>query len=116
MNRLYVRFAGDNDFFITVKAFVMAIAPKILLGEWENITKEEIVNLFNEHAYSMYALHQSRDIKTKAYIYGGATLQSYLQIETKDVYFDDEIDEFTNFNHDGCMAVLERDDIGYYMM
>jgi len=108
--RLYVRFAGDNDFGQTVKAFIKAIAPKILLGEWGGITKEDIVYLFNEHAFSMYALHQCHSF------HANEKIQSYLKIEVKDVYFDDEIDKFTNYNSDGCLAVLEHDKIGYYIM
>lgn len=110
MNRLYVRFAGDNDFCMTVKAFVKAIAPRILLDVWSDISKEEIVNLFNNHAFSLYALYQCHDLCAKK------DLQNYLKIDSSCVYFDNEIDIFTNFNHDGCLAVLEHDDIGYYIM
>ncbi len=109
-DRIYVRFAGDNDFAQTVKAFVKAIAPRIFLGAWAHISKEDIVNLFNKHAFSLYALYQCHDL------HPDDSLRSYLNIEVKDVYFDEEIDEFTNFNHDGCMASLEFDDIAYYIM
>jgi len=110
MNRLYVRFAGDNDFSNTVEAFVKAVAPNILLDCWQRITKEEIVQLFNDHAFSLYALHQCRKIKADE------GLRSYLELRIEDVYFDDEIDDFTNHNNDGCLAVLEHDGIGYYVM
>jgi len=110
MDRLYVRFAGDNDFCNTVKAFVQAIAPKVLLGEWGNITKEQIVSLFNAHAFSMYALHQSHEISAEE------SIRSYLEIMEKDVYFDSEIDAFNNHKGDGCLAAIEHEGIGYYVM
>jgi hypothetical protein len=113
MDRLYVRFAGDNDFCNTVKAFVQALAPKVLLGEWRewgDVTKADIVRMFNAHAFSMYALHQCHT-KTP-----DESLRTYLQIEEKDVYFDAEIDAFTDHNGDGCLACLGYDDIEYYVM
>jgi hypothetical protein len=110
MKRLYVRLAADNDFIITMRAFVMAIAPNVLLGYWGNVTKEEIVKLFNDNAFSLYALHQCHTLHAEEY------LRSYIQIKVENVYFDDEIDNFTNHNSDGCMAVLEQDDIKYYTM
>ena len=114
---LYVRFAGDNDFRKTVKAFVEAIAPRVLLGDFPEITKEDIVMLFNKHAYSLYELHQRHTISAEEEgCYQKEPLRDYLQIEIKDVYFDDEAKEFTNYNSDGCMAVLEHDGIEYYIM
>jgi hypothetical protein len=111
MGRLYVRFAGDNDFSTTVKAFVEAIAPRVLLGEWGDITKEEIVKLFNDSAYVLYTLHQKHNLKIDS-----SDLTTYLMITVKDIYFDDEVDNFTNYNGDGCLAVLEYDKIAYYIM
>lgn len=111
MNRLYVRFAGDNDFGNTVKAFVEAIAPRILLGEW-HVSKQDVARLFNDTAFALYLLHQSRNPTLPDL----RDMRGYLRIEPKDVYFDEEIDAFTNHNHDGCLAVLEHDRIGYYIM
>ena len=116
MKRLYVRFAGDNDFSYTVKAFVKAIAPNIFLNYWKNITKAQIVSLFNEHAYSLYCLHQNRDLPVSEE--KSKRLKEYLHIGENAVYFDEEIDKFTNFNHDGCLAVLihHNNEIQYTIM
>lgn len=110
MNRLYVRFDGDNDFCTTVQAFVEAIAPRVMLGSWKNITKEEIVSLFNLTAFPLYSLHQCFETSAED------RLRDYLEIQVKDVYFDDEIDSFDNYNGDGCLAAIEHDGIGYYVM
>ena len=111
MDRFYVRFAGDNDFCNTVKSFMQAIAPRVLFaGEWRDITKEQVVALFNEHAFSLYALHQCFEVQAED------RLRAYLRIKVGDVYFDDEIDAFDNHNGDGCLAVEQHDGIGYYVM
>ncbi len=105
MKRLYVRFAGDNDFGTTIRAFVEAIAPRIFYEDWKNITKEQIVNLFNATSFSLYCLHQNHT----QFFKGEERLKDYLQIEEKDVMFDDESDDFLNspqVNHDGCLAQL----------
>ena len=110
MNRLYIRFAGDNDFSNTVSAFVKAIAPRILAGS-KNITKAKIVELFNAHAYSLYCLHQAWDFDSNP------DVKEYLKVEEKDIYFDDEVKEYTNFNLDGCLAVANHDNkISYVVM
>ena len=110
MKRFYVRLAGDNDFCNTVKAFMEAVAPRVF-SEWKGITKEAIVNLFNEHAYSLYCLHQSQDGQVAPH------MKNYLIIEVKDVYFDEEIDKFNNHNGDGCLAALMYDNsIQYFIM
>jgi len=107
MNSLYVRFRGDNDFSKTVRAFVEAIAPRILLEDvgWANITKKQVVELFNATAESLFRLHQGR--------LGDLPPPGYLEIDEADVYFGDEFNSFTDFNHDGCLAVLTHDGITY---
>jgi hypothetical protein len=103
-----VRFIGDNDFIYTVTAFMKAIAPRIFNDSWKDITKAEIVSLFNEHAYSLYCLHQTWDLKlTEA---DSKRIKDYLTIDEDHVYFDDEVKEFTNFNHDGCCAYVNWHD------
>lgn len=110
MNKIYIRFPGDNDYCNTVMHFVEAIAPRILLGNWLNITKEEIVELFNNHAYSLYCLHQCYDLNPRN------TIKDYLKISVKDVYFDDEFSSFTDYNHDGCLAYIGQSDIVYVIV
>jgi hypothetical protein len=111
MKQIYIRFAGDNDFITTVQAFVKTIAPRVFF-ENIDITKAKIVELFNEHAYSIYVLHQSNYEKTPR-----EDLKEYLRIEEKDVYFDDEVKEFTDYNHDGCLAqVVYGNDIQYIIL
>ena len=109
MNKIYIRFAGDSDYCNTVMYFVKAIAPRILL-DWSNITKEEIVELFNNHAYSLYCLHQCHDLNPQN------TIKHYLKISVEDVYFDDEFESFTNYNHDGCLAYIGQSDIVYVIV
>lgn len=103
IKRFAIRFSGDNDFIGTLKPFVETLADKIFYGNWSEITKEDIVNLFNEHGYSFYCMYQSHtyepDIKMK----------DYLKIKVSDVMFDEEIDSFTNYNHDGYIAYLDFD-------
>ena len=43
-------------------------------------------------------------------------LRDYLVIQTKDVYFDEEVSSFTNYNHDGCLASLVNGEIQYTVM
>lgn len=110
MDAIYVRFP-DNDFSSTVEAFVKAIAPRVLLpfenstNYWCNITKTQVVELFNETAFSLYSLYQnSFPYKNYKHINN-----SYFKLEEKYVYFGlDEFKTFTNFNNDGCLAYLSR--------
>jgi hypothetical protein len=107
IKKLYVRFAGDNNFCHTVEAFVKAIAPRIFYDSWHNISKKEIVDLFNYSASPLYHLHQNynQSIDEKG------RYESYLQIEEKDVMFNEEIDEFIysgQTNGDGCLAYLNH--------
>jgi hypothetical protein len=112
MKKLYVRFAGDNDFGNVMLAFVKAIAPRIFFEEWADITKEQIVELFNKTSSSLYYLHQSRNPFVR-----DERIEEYLKIETKDVMFEDESDKFFcsgQDNHDGCLAVMDYNcDIDY---
>lgn len=110
MDAIYVRFP-DNDFFVTVEAFVKAIAPRILLpfensrNYWCNITKTQVVELFDETAFSLYSLYQNK-FPYKNYKHVD---NSYFKLEEKYVYFGlDEFKTFTNFNNDGCLAYLSR--------
>lgn len=111
MTRLFVRYAGDNDFITVVTAFVKAIAPRIFLGDgpWESITKAEIVALFNETSGALYMLHQhhSPDVA-----------EISLKIREADVFFDEEFEAIPSWqhNHDGCLAVLSHDDILFYVV
>ena len=111
MRKFFVRFAGDNDFAQTVEGFVKSLAPRIFYGCWDDITKALVVDLFNQHAFSFYALHQCNDFAPEE------RLRDYLKIEEKDVYFDDEVDGFINNNHDGCLAYITHNgDIEYHIM
>lgn len=113
MRRIYVRFPGDNDFISTVKPFVRVIASRIMEEDLQ-LSKAKIVELFNEHAFSLYMLHQSPYMSESGE--EQKRLKDYLKIQEKDVYFDDEIDSFTNYNHDGCMACKLGDGaIEYYV-
>lgn len=53
MRQFYVRFAGDNDFINTVARFVKDIAPQLLIEQRE-ITKAQVVLLFNSTAYALH--------------------------------------------------------------
>lgn len=117
MDAIYVRFAGDNDFGNTVQAFVKSIAPHILLGNWANITKEEVVALFNEHAYSLYVLNQCDRLKDIRDPKDLERTKAYLKIKEDEVYFGmEEFKAFTNWNHDGCLAYIGHDKIVYQIV
>jgi hypothetical protein len=102
MKKFCVRFAGDNDFINTVEPFVKFIAVDVLYNE--SFSKAKIVELFNNHAYSLYILNQSRDKKEDQ------SYKEYLKITEAEVLFDEEIDQFTNWNHDGCLAYLNHNE------
>jgi hypothetical protein len=114
MERIFVRFPGDNDFCNTVQAFVKILAPRILAPRslqgrwggrlekaWGEITKTRIAELFNETAPALYKLHQAHSPHDTA-------PEGYLKITEADVFVDDEFDDIPPgmYNHDGCLAFL----------
>ena len=115
MKRIYIRFPGNNDFINTMCGFVKTIAPNIFLGDWKDITKKEIADLFNTHSGTFYVFYQAYDAqsRTKHHEY-----KDYLQIDERAIYIDEEIDSFTNYNNDGCLAclLLHNGDIQYTIM
>lgn len=112
MKKLYVRFAGDNDYCGIMKIFVQAIAPRIFFEEWKNVTKEQIADLFNKTSSSLYYLYYSSN-----QFMNDKRVEEYLKIETKDIMFENESDEFFysgQANGDGCLATMDyKYDIDY---
>jgi hypothetical protein len=107
MKRLYIRFAGDNDFIRTVISFVKDLGERVFFDNWNNITKSEIVSLFNECAFAYFLINQSdKPILSQEEM---SLHRSYLKIKEKDVYFDEEIDSFEDWNHDGCLIYINPD-------
>ncbi len=100
--KFYVNF-GDNDFHRTTRAFVEVLATRIFFEDWGDITKEQIVELFNAHAYSLYCLHQA-DLGANP----DETYREYLKIKVGKVYFDEEFDAIDPrmFNDEGCLAYI----------
>jgi len=110
MKRFCVRFSGDNDFINTVVPFVKALGAKVFAGYggYDRITKEHIVQLFNDHAYTFYVMYQKYELQ----ILPDERMKGYLQISVKDVYFDDEIQAFCDsgqWNGDGCVAHMDHE-------
>ncbi len=107
MKKIYIRFPGDNDFVNTLSPFVKALAENIFyLRGWENITKEQVVKLFNEHAFAFYSMYQCYKIEADE------AIKDYLKISIKDVYFDDEAQFYldsNDWNQDGYLAQLDHD-------
>lgn len=105
IDAIYVRFA-DSDFQKTVIAFVKAIAHQILLPNKQShatISKQDIVELFNKHAYSLYCLHQALNFKDDL------NCKNYLRIEEKNVFLGmQDFKSFTNWNGDGCLAYINH--------
>lgn len=104
---------SDNDFHLTVNAFLSTIE----LGERqinnynripmeERYTKERIVELFNRCADSIYWMCQNgftyemRPFKLNNY-------KDYLKIEERHVFINSEVDEKKYQDNDGCFHFIE---------
>ena len=108
-DKILIRFSGDNDFINTMIPFTKAIGEMVLL---ENIklSKSDIVSLFNKHGYSFYVMYQSFGKED-------TSIKEYLFLNEKDVYFNEEVDAFTNQNHDGCVVYLNYNcDLEFYVV
>lgn len=86
-----IRFA-NNDFYNTVTAFLRNLVNEFSCS-WEytpTYTKEDIVELFNKSAPGLYWLCQNGlQYKTDLGVDG------YLKINVNNVYFDEEVTNYT---------------------
>ena len=114
--RICVRFAGDNDFINVVQPFTLQLGYKVYVTkEWADITKTQIVELFNITSWAYYLMYQTRE----AYFNDSRNYKQYLQIDTKCVLFDDEIDKFQDsgqWNGDGCVVYMRDDVLCHYII
>ena len=100
MKRVGIDFA-DNDFAITTRAFV-----QMLLNAYQNdpekiesFDKYNIVLMFNEMSWGLYTLFQDRDfpynnVDWETVDRNERRTRQYLTIEKKDVFFDEEVDDY----------------------
>lgn len=91
MRVLGIRF-GDNDFYHTIVNFLKLFGES-RADHFNNMTKSDIVELFNSISGGIYWISQNgksyEDCRDKEF-----PNYSYLKIEEKHVYFDDEVYDF----------------------
>lgn len=103
---------GDNDFTTIYRVFGEAIQDILTDPTYrKEITKDSIIELWNQSCYGLYVLFQNR------LEYGNVIERThtgkYLQLDLQDihrVYFNEEVDEYLNeIKMDGNMEVLYID-------
>lgn len=104
---LCIRFAGDNDFTHVVEAFTRIVAP-LWFDEERPLTREMIAYTFNKMMYSLYCLH-NLDYDADG---DPRNLEGYLRGPT--ILVGEEIQQFHNWNGDGCIASKQGETIVYY--
>jgi len=91
---------GDNDFGNTLRPFVQVLLDAYNWGSdtAKNLTKEKVVELFNESSWGLYLLFQHRHGWT---VYEGT--KDYLKIDINHVLTDKEVDEYflQTWRHNG---------------
>lgn len=87
---------GDNDFGLTLSAFIRLLAENSRSEGQIPETKVKIVELFNRSAPGIYWVAQNRLQYNPNW-----DPSTYLQIGEEDVYVDDEVDEFINSDRVG---------------
>ena len=105
-----IRFS-DNDFFTTVIKF-LTILHETGIDNYEELTKEKIVDLFNKSALGIYYLCQNR------LTYDTRMPDTYLTIQVKHVFFDDEVEkhiEENNGNDNGEFFILDTENYKSYV-
>ncbi len=97
MNIIGIRFS-DNDFSSTLSAFMQAIADNGI-ANYNIKSKDDIVTLFNRSAPGLYWLHQNM-LQHSTGQEEGEHINSYLKIERKHVYLDEEVKAYVD-EHNG---------------
>ncbi len=129
--RIFIRFAGDNDFINTVFGVMEIVRLRIrqenLPGKWcrtclgpdlgQPLTvpdwmmdKQKLAEFVNQIIYGIYLGFQSDFCRGG----GLVDLREYLRIGPEDILFDKEIDLFTNRNHDAAVYDTRLEDLEDY--
>lgn len=89
--RIAINF-GDNDFYNTLMPFIKIIMDAVQWNPYleQKLTKEHIVELFNNMAFSLYRMFQNSWEHSIDY---EESTEKHLKINVNDVYIGDEIDE-----------------------
>ena len=110
--QFFIRFAADNDYIYLISEFAKLIARNVFE---KAISKSDIVRLFNRTALELYLIlnsHKFCELDSSAL----DRLKEYLVIDEKCIFFNEEFEQFSNFNGDGCLAVLNfKNEIEYYI-
>jgi len=107
--RLAINFP-DNDFVNTFVLLMRLIKEAYVQDETFNFTKAQIVEIVNGLLPGIYRLFQNRFIRRSNF-----SPHAYLRIEEKDVYLEEEIDDYMKSEcvDNGTFYVLDTDLIGY---
>lgn len=117
MDRVGINF-GDNDFGNTLRPFVQSLLDLYRRDPQRAVsfTKKDVVWFFNEMAYGLYRMFQSRDFKRVEDKYE-EHLRNYLQIDEQHVLVDEEVDKYFletwRHNHHFYWADFKTDKIFY---
>ena len=121
--KIFIRFAGDNDFINTMWPVMEVIRLRILHENLQRsngsfihpvqippwiMDKDKVVEFVNRIIYAMYLGFQA-DFELRG---RGTNTEEYLTIEAKDVLYDKEVDAFTNYNHDGAVYDTDMESYG----
>lgn len=103
---------GDNDFTTIYRVFGEAIQDILTDKTYrKEITKDSIIELWNQSCYGLYVLFQNR--LEYGDVFERRNTEKYLQFDLKDVskvYFNEEVDEYLHsIEMDGNMEVLYID-------
>lgn len=106
---------GDNDYWATCTAFTEVLLLAASREPEIQLTKAQVVELFNGMAYSLYRLVQNRWL----YNHGGdESTKQYLRIKESQVYLNEEIDEKLEdpcwCNHSFFYVDLDNAETGVY--
>lgn len=94
--KLGIRFA-DNDFYNTLHGFFRTVADGVMWNRHDvagKLTKQRVVDLFNNLAYPLYLLYQNREAED----YNSFdSVAKWVIITEKDVYLDEEVDAYLDY-------------------
>jgi len=98
--RIGIRFS-DNDYINTLRPFMDFLMKSIRESPElkENLTKDRIVDIFNQMAYPIYLLCQNMWRPTRPQSDADKIrTKNWIKIKTENVYLEDEIDERIRVN------------------
>lgn len=103
MKRFLLKF-GDNDFGRTLRAFGNLFMNPEFGDAFDWLTRERIVELWNELSYGLYLMHQKMPAEARTLARVGVldprsnSTRSYLNVPPEDVFLDDDAVEYMNAN------------------